>query len=83
MKKILIEIASPAAGLTYDMFVPDTLQIGELARLVCEVFRKMSDGMYNGSEPPMLCTAADGNVLEPSGTVKSSGIGNGARLILF
>ena len=83
MKKILIEIASPAAGLTYDMFVPDTLQIGELARLACEVFRRMSNGLYSGSAPPILCNAEDGSSLESSGTVRSSRIRNGTRLILF
>ncbi len=83
MKKILIEITSPAAGLTYDMFVPDTMQIGELSMLAGEVFRKQSNGMYNRSNTLLLCTADDGQVLEPSETIKSKRILHGTRLILF
>ena len=83
MKKILIEISSPAAGLAYDMFVPNTLRLGELAHLASEVFSRMSNGTYICSGTAIICRAESGEVLKPSETVKESEIKHGTKLLLF
>lgn len=46
MNKVLIEVTSPAAGQIFDMFVPDTLQIGEMISLISNVFAQTSNGTF-------------------------------------
>ena len=83
MNKILVEITSPAAGLTYDMFVPDSLQIGEMIPLVSNIFSQTSGGTYSATQPNILCDYITGVVYDLNKTVKEANITNGSKLILF
>ena len=83
MNKILVEITSPAAGLTYDMFVPDTLQIGEMIPLISDVFSQTSGGTYSTTEPSVLCDYKTGFAFDLNKTVKEANITNGSKLIIF
>lgn len=83
MVKILIEVTSPAAGQTYDMFVPDTLQISEILSRVGNVFAQESKGTYSGSSQMVLCEKNTGGVLDPKQTIKDAQIRNGSKLLLF
>ena len=83
MKKVLVEVTSPAAGLTYDMFVPSTLRIGEMVSLISNLFAQTSNGMYVRSEPAVLCERKSGYVYDFRHTVQEADIRNGTKLILF
>lgn len=83
MNKILIEVTSPAAGQTYDMFVPDTLQIGEMIMLIGNVFAQTSNGTYAKTSTPVLCEKKTGFVFDWNKTVGDSNIRNGSKLLLF
>jgi len=84
MNKVLIEVSSPAAGKTFDMFVPDSLQIGEFASLTSGLFEKLSDGTFSCST--RLATVSEkktGHVFDYNLTVKDAKIKNGTKIIIY
>lgn len=83
MNKVLIEVTSPAAGQTYDMFVPDTMQIGEIIPLISSVFAQTSNGIYSQTVSSVLSEKKTGYVFELNKTVRESNIRNGSKLLLF
>lgn len=83
MNKLLIEVTSPAAGQSYDMLVPENMQIGEFASLVSGVFSGTSSGIYQYTGSFVVSEKHTGNVLNPNNTMKESNIRNGTKLILF
>lgn len=83
MNKVLIEVTSPAAGQTFDMFVPDTLQIGEMISLIGNVFAKTSNGAYSKTSSMVLSEKRTGYVFDLNKTIKDSNIRNGSKLLLF
>ena len=83
MNKILIEVTSPAAGQTYDMFVPDTLQIGEMVSLISNVCAHTSYGPYSKTSSMVLSEKKTGYVFDLNKTVRDSNIRNGSKLLLF
>ena len=83
MNNVLIEVTSPAAGQTYDMFVPDTLQIGEIIQLISNVFAQTSNGTYTKTSPMVLSEKKTGFIFDLNKTVRDSNIRNGSKLLLF
>ncbi|MBQ2963360.1 MAG: hypothetical protein IJE14_01735 [Clostridia bacterium] len=83
MNKILIEVTSPAAEQSYDMLVPDNMQVGEFATLVNEVFSKISNGIYRFNGSYVVSEKVTGSILKPEMTMKESNIRNGSKLILY
>ena len=83
MQKILVEVSSPAAGKTYDMFVPDSMQIGEFATLATSLFTQLSDGTFSCSRMVAVCERKTGRVFDCNMTVKESNIKNGTQIIIL
>ena len=83
MEKILVEVSLPAANLVYDLFVPDTMQIGTLTRLAASVFAKLSDGVYGASLQTALCEKGTGKEYNVNARVRDTDICNGTKLILY
>ena len=83
MNKVLIEVTSPAAGQTFDMFVPDTIQIGEMISLIGNVFAQTSNGTYSKTSSMVLSEKKTGYVFVLNKTIKDSTIRNGSKLLLF
>lgn len=83
MQKILVEVSSPAAGLTYDMFVPDIMQIGEFASLATSLFIQLSGGTFTCKRSVIVSERKSGRVYDPNLTVKEAQIKNGTKLIIF
>jgi len=83
MQKILVEVSSPAAGKTYDMFVPDTMQIGEFASLAASLFTQLSDGTFSCSRTVTVSEKKTGRTYDHNMTVKESNIQNGTKIIIF
>jgi len=83
MNKVLIEVTSPAAGQTFDMFVPDTIQIGEMISLIGNVFAQTSNGTYSKTSSMVLSEKKTGYVFDLNKTIKDSNIRNGSKLLLF
>ncbi len=83
MKKYLVEVKLPAADLSYDMFIPDSMQIGTLTQLVASAFTKLSNGTYQASVQSILCRQETGKEYDPNLRVRDTEIRNGTKLFLF
>ena len=83
MQKILVEVSSPAAGKTYDMFVPDSMQIGEFASLAASLFTQLSDGTFSCSRMVTVSEKKSGRTYDYNKTDKESNIQNGTKIIIF
>lgn len=83
MKKYLVEIRLPAADISYDMFIPDSMQIGILTQLVSTAFTKLSNGIYQDSVQAVLCQQNSGQRYDPNQRVRDTDIRNGTKLLLF
>lgn len=81
--KILIEIQLPAANISYDIFAPETMQIGTMTRLAASAFSRLSNGVYGCKEDSVLCDQLTGKIYEPDKRINETDIHNGTKLYLF
>ncbi len=83
MEKILIKLFIPAVNRSFDLFVPVDLEIGELTKIIVNGVEYMCNGVYVPSNEEML-NSKEGHILfNPSLTLDSYGITDGAELILI
>lgn len=83
MNKILIEVKLPVADMTYDILVPDTMQIGTLTELVSKVFTRLSKGVYSSTGSALLCESNTGKEYDMNMKVYETDIHNGTKLLLY
>ena len=83
MVKYLIEIDLPAAGIKYDLLVPELMQVGTLTNLAASVFSKLSKGMYTASPYSVLCERESGKQFDRTLRLRDTAVRNGSRLILY
>lgn len=82
MKKILICLEVPIISQSYEVYVPDFLQVGELTRLLVRAVRELSSGRYMPSDEVFLCAKAQDIVLNEHVTLADCGIGHGDHLVM-
>ncbi|MCD7838794.1 MAG: hypothetical protein LUG65_07780 [Clostridiales bacterium] len=82
MEKILVEVSLPAADLVYDLFVPDTMQVGMMTHLAASVFARLSNGVYAASPDAVLYERKTGKEYDVNARVRDTDIHNGTKLIL-
>lgn len=83
MNKVLIEVTLPAAGMSYDIFVPDSMQIGTLTMLTASVFSRLSGGTYTVGEQAVLCSRKTGEPYDANARLFETDIRNGTKLLLY
>ena len=83
MEKLLIEVSLPAADLVYDLFVPDSMQVGTLTELTASVFAKISEGDYLPLNHKVLCEKTTGKTYNDNDRIRDTDIRNGTKLILY
>jgi hypothetical protein len=83
MNKYLIEVKLPAAGLVYDLLVPDTMQIGTLTALAASALSRLSGGIYIPSGSSVLCCQKTGAQYDVNARVYETDIRNGSKLFLY
>lgn len=83
MEKLLIALAVPALGKTYDLSVPDFLPVGQLIRLLAEALSDITGGEYISSGSELLCRAEAHGILDLAHTLGEYGIQNGEELLLL
>ena len=81
--KVLVEIAVPAAGEKFDVFIPTESKMSEVLKLVSTVLSDLSGGRYKASETAVLCSAETGMIYDINTEVAELGIMNGSRLMLI
>ncbi|GHH98745.1 methyltransferase [Neobacillus kokaensis] len=84
MSKILVEVYSPAAGSTYDVFIPLESKMYEVAYLLANTISELSQGYFKASGgQTIVCDRGSGQVFDVNMTVEELGLGNGAKLMLL
>ncbi len=83
MAKILVNIAVPSLGESYDVRIPTFLKVRTLIPMVVEAVVELSSKRYVPSGEECLCSREMNKVLTPGYTVSESGIQNGDHLFLF
>ena len=83
MEKILVSLEVPVIERTFEVFVPPSLPIGDLAAILGKSVEDMTGGHYRSSGREFLCLRENNEVLSQVETARSYGIKNGDRLLLI
>ena len=83
MDKILVEIAVPTAGKSYDVFIPQTSKMSEIVKLVSKSIADLSGGKFKPDDTTVLCDAETGNIFNINLSVYELEIKNGSKLMLI
>lgn len=83
MNQYHIEITLLAEKMTYDILVPDAMQVGTLAILSARAFSDLTGGRYIPAGNPILYDQTSKQILDSGMMVQNSGIKNGTRLLLY
>ena len=55
MDKVLVEISVPAAGRSFDVFIPQTSKMSEVVMLVSKSLAELSAGKFKPDYSTILC----------------------------
>jgi hypothetical protein len=83
MNKVLVEIFLPAAGRSFDVYLPLESQMSEVVVLVSALLSDLSDGKYKANDNAVLCDAATGIIYNINMAIAELGITHGSKLMLI
>jgi hypothetical protein len=83
MERVLVEVFLPAAGSSYDIYIPLDSRMSEVLILVSKVIEDLSKGKYKITEETVLCDRASGIIFNINLSVAELGIKNGSKLMLI
>ena len=81
--KVLVEILVPAAGRSYDVWIPLESRMGEVTRMVIQALSELTAGEYKASADAVLCDSQSGSMYDVNTEIAELGIRNGSRLMLI
>lgn len=82
MDQFLIELYVPAAGQTYDVFIPRYCRVFEALQLLCAAIKDLASGKIIPNSSTMLCYE-DGSPIDVNMSITDAGIKTGSRLMLI
>lgn len=83
MIQYVVQITLLAENLTYDFYVPDSMQVGILAQLCARAFSKLTNMRYIPGAQPLLYDQSSQMILDPNLIVHQTNVRNGTRLLLY
>lgn len=83
MEKVLVEVFLPAAGRSYDVYIPLASPMSEVLQLISALLSDLSEGSFQACEDTILCDAESGTIFNINIPVAELGIKNGSKLILI
>ena len=83
MDKVLVEVFLPAAGVSYDVYIPQSSRMSEVLGLVSKVIEDLSKGKYKITAESVLCDRNAGIIFNINLSVAELGIKNGSKLMLI
>ena len=83
MNTILIEVFLPAAGISYDIRVPGSMNSLLAAHLTADALANLSDGNYRSSGSSIFAWRDSGKILETGKSLEEAGVKNGSKLLLI
>jgi hypothetical protein len=82
VNEILIELYVPSLGKRFDVFIPASAKVYEIAGLVVSAVTKLADGMFVPRQA-VLCGGDNGQPLDASATPAELKLQNGSQLLLI
>ena len=83
MEKILIKLIVPAVMESFDIFVPQELDIAMLTSLISKGVEDLCRERYVSSQEEKLCLKDPDTLLHPERTLMEYGIKDGSVLVLM
>lgn len=83
MIEYVVQITLLAENLTYDFYVPESMQIGVLSQLCGQAFSQLTNNRYIPAQQPILYDQSAGTVLDPNLIVYQTDVRNGSKLLLY
>ena len=83
MGYMIIKTYLPATGGSYDIRVPEELNVMEAANLMAKALSEISDGRYLSSRNCCLAWKKTGGLLDMRKTLKECNVENGSEIILI
>lgn len=81
--KILVSVSVPSISESYDVFVPDFVQISSIVPLIVSAVEELSNHVYVSSGQELLCLKEKNILLHTEATLSAYGVKNGDHLLLF
>ncbi|MBE6876672.1 MAG: hypothetical protein E7496_08145 [Ruminococcus sp.] len=81
MNKIIIQVFLPANETVYDIRVPESMYVCDLAAVLADLFSETAKGFYSKSDVNLLCFQNTGENLPPDKTLAELEICNRTKLI--
>ncbi len=83
MDKILVRLLVPAVQETFDLFVPQDLEISVLTKLMSDGLETICKDRFSSAEISFLVQKDPDRLFEPSHTLMDYGVEDGAQLVLL
>lgn len=81
--KVLVEIAVPASGMKFDVFIPLDIKMSDVVKMVATSLTDLSEGKYIATNEAVLCDASTGVICDVNREVAELEIKNGSKLLLI
>ena len=81
MNKIIIQIFLPANGNWYDIRVPESMYVYDLATVLADLFSEIAKGFYYKSNENVLCFRDTGQKLPQDKTLAELKVCNRTKLM--
>lgn len=83
MTQYVVQITLLAENLTYDFYVPDSMQVGVLAQLSGKAFSTLTEKRYLPSNQPLLFDLTSEALLDSNAIIHQTSVRNGSKLLLY
>ena len=83
MNKVLVKICVPAAGDSFDMFVPVDIPIKDVGRVMADGVVEITNGKYITSGLEQMCMKDPTGLLDPTRSLQDYGVRGGAEIYLI
>lgn len=83
MTQYVVQVTLLAEDLTYDFYVPDSMQVGVLAQLCGRAFSALTEKRYIPSNTPLLYDQTNEKLLDVNSVIHQTSVRNGSKLLLY
>lgn len=83
MEKVLIEVYVPVLSTSWDMFIPQQIQMSDALEMIKKAVSDLSDRRFTANSNTAICHREDGTILNINLSVYELGLKNGSKLMLI